>query len=649
MRGPRRMISAMMSTIALAGGMVLAGAGSASAEPPQQLGQGYVIDESGVLSTADEEHLEQRLSELASTDGVPELYVILVPDFEDPGNALQWADATALRTGLGSDQYLLAIATDGRSLAISAEYGGGGAKSGPLSESRVLEIEDQLGADYLSHDDWAGGIAFVADEFSEVPWPWWAWVLIVAGVALLIFLITRLVLLLRRNAALRAELRTLEGQKKRASRQLVRTDEAVRTSEQELGFVTVEFGDETTAEYSVLLKSCRQRLQEAFELLQKLEDTEPDTPADTRAWTQRILDLCAGVDRDVDSRTKDLAALRSLTVDAPATLARLKAARADASGLQEEAANRLSALAAAVPATELVGIAGNPQEIGRRLRAADVQLGTLEEAVAAKHSRAVLKSVHEVERLLAEAVSMRDAVIAQADVVAARRPVSVGPTASGTTLEQARAAVHAAELSVQARPGTTGALALRRLALARRHLNSAIDATDPAEARSHASSALSAAQQVQSLIQTPVASGARFAAADPVPERPVMYDSPSNGSARRRWSSTAGGDDEDGPTVGKALWGAVTGGVAGTFIGFSMGGGEAGLVLPFALGGVVIGAISGAFGGSGGGSSSGWGGSSRSSRSSWSSSRSSSSRSSFSSRSSGGGSRSSGRSGGRHF
>src|SRR5690606_29906418 len=105
-----------------------------------------------------------------------------------------------------------------------------------------------------------------------------------AGLALIIFLITRLVLFLRRRARLAAELRTLEGQKKRAARQLVQTDEAVRTSEQELGFVTAEFGEETTAEYADVLAACRTRLQEAFQLLEKLEDSDEDTTQETRSW-----------------------------------------------------------------------------------------------------------------------------------------------------------------------------------------------------------------------------------------------------------------------------------------------------------------------------------------------------------------------------
>jgi hypothetical protein len=300
------------------------GSGAAHAETPPELDQGYVTDLSDVLDDAEEAQLEQQLGELASAEGRPELFVVLVPDFENPGNALTWADETALRSNLAPDQYLLAIATDGRSLAISAEYGDDGVAAGPLSESRVLDIEDELGAEYLADDDWVGGIGYVADEFDEVPWPWWVWVLGLAGLALIIFLVARLVIFLRRRAALAAELRTLEGQKKRAAHLLVQTDEAVRTSEQELGFVTAEFGEETTTEFAAVLTECRGRLQEAFQLLERLQDAQEDSPDDTRSWTDAIIRLCGQVDDDLEGRYRVLASLRALADGAADTLTRLR-------------------------------------------------------------------------------------------------------------------------------------------------------------------------------------------------------------------------------------------------------------------------------------------------------------------------------------
>ncbi|MDT0156456.1 TPM domain-containing protein [Microbacterium sp. ARD32] len=654
MRGPWKTITALTSTIALAAGLVLAGAGAASADTPADLDPGFVTDASGVLDDAAQARLEQQLSELAGKPDRPELYVILVPDFEDPDNALAWADATALRNNLAPDQYLLAIATEGRSLAISAEYGGDGVAAGPLSESRVLSIEDHLGGEYLADDDWSGGISYVAGEFDKVPWPWWVWVLGVAVLALIVFAVVRLVVYLRRRAALAAELRTLEGQKKRAARLLVRADEAVKTSEQELGFVTAEYGEETTAEFTSVLEECRARLDHGFQLLQKLEDAIEDTPAQTRAWTDEIIALCAQIDRDLDARTQRLASLRALAQGSAKTLARLQTARDEAAHLQQDAAQRLDALRAAFPPAALVGVTGNADEIGDRLRDADAQLAALEKAVKAHRAKAISDAVHEIERLLAEATALRDAVKAQADALAAG---AAGSGAAGadaaqkSTLELARAAVHAADLSAQARPADVNALALTRLNLAKRQLAQAEASADPARVELLASSALSVAEQVQSLTSAPTAPiSGRFtrssASATGSAQHIVHHTAPS----RPSWSaqSAASSRDDDG-RGGKAVLGALGGAVLGFFSSLSIADGNGGAIVLFIILGAVFGALSGAFGGQGGGSSSGWGGSS-SRRSSWhSSSRSSRSHSSrsFSSRSSG--SRSSGRSGGRRF
>src|SRR5690606_18285347 len=101
---------------------------------------------------------ELRLQDLAS-EGEADLFVVFVDDFTDPPNAQQWADAVAMDNGLGPQQYLLAIATEGRNYYISAD------EEGPISSSRVTEIEQNI-QPYLSDEDWAGAIDRAASEFA---------------------------------------------------------------------------------------------------------------------------------------------------------------------------------------------------------------------------------------------------------------------------------------------------------------------------------------------------------------------------------------------------------------------------------------------------------------------------------------------------
>ena len=636
-----------LGAVLLAGALALAPL-AANAAQPDELESGHLTDASGVLSASEERDLEARLTALAEKRDRPELFVVFVDDFESPSDAAQWADRTAERNNLGDDQYLLAVATEGRALAISYD------DAGPLSEDRVLEIEEGLGSGYLADDDWTGGVAYVAAEFDEVPLPWWVWALGIVAFAGLIYVITLVVKLSRRKAALALELRTLDGQRKRAAVTLVRADEALRTSEQELGFVTAEFGDEATAEFQAVLAEGRTALDRAFELQALLEDATEDTPSDTRKWTDEIRALCAQVDRSLNDRRRQLAELRGVAKDSAATLARLTKARAEAGELVAVADGRIAPLRATVAPERLAGIADDPDEMRERLAHADEWLARLKEAAARGRATAIVTAVREIERDLAEVRQLHTAVttFAAAEAAdasaAAGSPAAVADPAGGalpsfarTTLavtgdrdiDRVAAALRVAENSVAARAGQLTAQTLAKLTAAQKSLELARTSPDPETKATHVRAALALADQVQ------VAAGVR-SASWPDPAR--------GGGYRRPLRTSAAASDDDGMGA-KAGIGAVSGGAIGLFSGLGVASGQdgaAGAIVLFVLGGAVLGALSGAFGGGDGssGSSSGWGGSSRS-RSSF---RSGSSRSSSGrSRSSGGGGRSSG--GGRRF
>ena len=106
----------ILAGLGAAAALVFASGAAQAAEPPA-LGDGYVHDGSDVLSPAEEEAANARLGQLAD-DGDLELWIVYVDAFENPSGSFDWAAATADANGLGSDQYLLAIATDARQLAL---------------------------------------------------------------------------------------------------------------------------------------------------------------------------------------------------------------------------------------------------------------------------------------------------------------------------------------------------------------------------------------------------------------------------------------------------------------------------------------------------------------------------------------------------
>ena len=78
-----------------------------------------------------------------------------------PGSAETWANDTAERNNLGPTQYLLAIATEGRSYYLSAD------SAGPVPEGRIASIEQDDIAPRLQADDWAGAGIAAADGLED--------------------------------------------------------------------------------------------------------------------------------------------------------------------------------------------------------------------------------------------------------------------------------------------------------------------------------------------------------------------------------------------------------------------------------------------------------------------------------------------------
>src|SRR5690606_13222940 len=91
---------------------------------------------------------------------------------------------------------------------------------------------------------------------------------------------------------------------------LVRTDERARLAEDELSFAVAELGEPATAEAGPALRQAREHLREAFHLNQLLHDHVPDTDAERRAWSGRIVELCGAAGTALDDLDATLTARR---------------------------------------------------------------------------------------------------------------------------------------------------------------------------------------------------------------------------------------------------------------------------------------------------------------------------------------------------
>ncbi|MCZ0709021.1 TPM domain-containing protein [Microbacterium paraoxydans] len=461
-----------LGALALAVATGALSASAASATDPLTLDSGYVTDQADVLSPAEEEQVESRLQELTDNSSA-DLFVVLVDDFTDPSDSVDWADQVANDNRLGPEQYLLAIAVEGRSLYISAD------SSGPLSDGQLAAIEDAI-APLAGSGDWVGAITLAADEIQGDGGAGALRVtLIIVGVvaaALLIWLVVALVRRSRRNAAIRERgampetpdpadpFSTLTDAQveQQAGAALVRADDAITSSREELGFAVAQYGEGATAEFSRAIDEAKAKIAEAFDLRQKLDDEIEDSIHDRRAWHIRIIRLADEIDDILDDNTEAFDELRKLQENAPQELERVRRERGELMSLLASAAPALAALSGTYDQSTLATVADNPAQAQERAALADRSIDAAAQALAAGRNGEAAFAIRTAEQAVAQAEQLVQAITAlgaelsaieaqaqalvaelEADVTAASQlpdPTGALAAASGAVTAQVRAA-----------------------------------------------------------------------------------------------------------------------------------------------------------------------------------------------------------------
>lgn len=397
-------------------------ASAASATDPVTLDSGYVTDDADVLSASEEDAVEARLQTL-SDNSSSDLFVVLVDDFTSPSDNVAWADTVAESNNLGSEQYLLAIAVDGRSYYISA------APDGPLSDSKLDDVEDKIQG-LAAQEDWEGMIVLAADEIEGDggAGALRATLIVVAVIALglVVWLVIALVRRSRRNAEIRRRgampekpdpndpfsTLTDEQVQTQAGAALVQADDAITSSREELGFAVAQFGEAATSAFTGAVETAKAKMSEAFDLKQKLDDEIEDTVHDRRAWHIRIIQICDEIDDVLDENTEAFDALRKLEQNAPQELERVKGERAALQPLLDGAAAALSALADTYDSTALSTVADNPAQAQERALLADRSIEAAAQAIAAGRSGEAAFAIRTAEQSVAQAAQLVQAITA---------------------------------------------------------------------------------------------------------------------------------------------------------------------------------------------------------------------------------------------
>lgn len=396
-RGPR---SLALALVALAGLTTAALPAAAWASDPPELAGRSIVDDVGALGSREPE-VQSALDELASQHGI-DLIVVYTDRFTGAADREAWADEVAVQNQLGVDDVVLAVATKDRLYQLSVD------PDFELTDSQLEEVETDAIEPFLRDDDWAGAAIGAATGLGQViaggsvdPQPvqptdssrgtgfpaWLAWtiaiVVILAGIAVLVIvLVARRRALDRRTAELAPQGPTLAELESAVGAALIDLDDAVTSSDEELGFAVAQFGEQAAAPFSAALVQVKEQLRQAFEIKQRLDDAIPDSDEERRAWSEQILAICREAAATLDAQEESFDALRDLENDPQPAI---QAAEAQLTGLSAGAASiaaSVAELGGRYDAAALTTVAGSVQQAQSLRDYAEKQLAEARASIA---------------------------------------------------------------------------------------------------------------------------------------------------------------------------------------------------------------------------------------------------------------------------
>ncbi|MEE1807194.1 TPM domain-containing protein [Streptomyces sp. BE133] len=436
---------ALLSVLLTVCWLALPAALTARADDPVILSRdGQITDKVGALGNR-RDQVTAALDRLYADRRV-QLFVVYVRDFSGR-SAQNWADETANRNGLGREDVLLAVATHDRQYAYTVEQGS------RLTDAQLQDVADTAIEPALREHDWAGAAIGAANGYSAVladkavPTP-----TITPGVAdpgtgnsggpSATDLILPVVVVggaaavagyayARRRR--RATTRTTPGATgwgpgsagsgppprpptplpeldARAKELLVDTDDAVRTSEEELGFATAQFGEEAAAPFTEAVTYAKSELTAAFRLRQQLDDAFPEDDATRRRMLDEIISRCTDANTRLDAVSEDFDRLRALERNASQALATAETAFRALAGRVGAAGAALTAMRSRYAESASAPVAGAVEQAKDRLVFATSGLNQARQSVDSGNNAAAAVYVRAAEGAVDQATTLVDAV-----------------------------------------------------------------------------------------------------------------------------------------------------------------------------------------------------------------------------------------------
>ncbi|MDN4611005.1 TPM domain-containing protein [Arthrobacter sp. IIF3SC--B10] len=453
------MMSRRIRVSAVLGAVVaipLVSSAAAFADEPITFPSGdYVTDTAGVLSASEESELEAAIEDLRSQEGFT-VRVAYVDTFENPTDRNQWATTTAQLNDQTSNEGLLAIAVEQG--AASYVVGSGSAIGGQGQDiySQFIGPELQQGRDFagaglaavqgteeaLSGSS-AGGSTREGNSTGSTGSTGGS---ALGGLALVGGLVAVAgaggYMLLKNRGGRGAQRKreeygygpvpsangevvdplasvSVEDLRKRAGSLLVAADDAIKSSEQELGFAEAQYGREAITTFSQDIAAARQHMSESFKLQQQLDDHIPDTEQQQRQWLGEIIRRCEDVNSSLQAHKADFDGLRELERNAPDALRRAQTAAGEAGRRFAAAEQSLRALQGRYLETATSQVADNIEQARERLSFVDSAASEAQSRMAAGDTGRAVVAVRAAEEAVHQSTVLLDAIDKRAEELAA--------------------------------------------------------------------------------------------------------------------------------------------------------------------------------------------------------------------------------------
>ncbi|OSZ56380.1 hypothetical protein OQI_33225, partial [Streptomyces pharetrae CZA14] len=388
--------------------LVMPAANRAVAAGPTSFTQGQVSGRVGALGSREQE-VDRAPDRLLDEGG---LWLSAVYGGDSSGRSSQlWGQDRAQDSGLGVSDALLAVTTRDQQDAHDVDV------RSPLTPMQANEI----GGEPVHAVDATPPGGAAADRGQEVGetggTPLFLLALFAAVFVLAVYTVVRGI---RRGAARSAspdaeggwaeQPAALPELDAKARKALVDTDDAVRTSQEELGFAAAQFGEEATRPFAHALEQAKTELTAAFRLRQQLDDAYPEDDETRWRMLEEIMVRCAVANRVLDAESEDFDRLRAFERNAPQALAAAEAAAEEASGRLVSGNAEVSALRERFAPSAAAPVERDLREARSRLEFAKNSLHEGRSAVERNDNGAVAIRVRAAEAAVAQARRLIDAV-----------------------------------------------------------------------------------------------------------------------------------------------------------------------------------------------------------------------------------------------